>query len=66
MTLYFQLVIKDSLFALVSVENLIKKCRRLCEFANKSTRFYAEFYKQQEKQCDIFDKPSLKQDVETR
>ena len=60
-----QLVIHDGLFSLPSVETLIAKCRRVATFANHSTNFYTEFYNQQDI-YNIKNKPSLKQDVETR
>ena len=42
-----QLVIKDQIFCMLSVTNLLKKCRDLCSFANKSTNFYSEMKHQQ-------------------
>ena len=60
-----QLVIKEELFALPSVENVIKKARGLVGHANHSDKFYVEFYRQQEK-AGITNKKSLKQDVATR
>ena len=60
-----QLVIKDGLFVLPSVEDVIKKARSLVGHANHSDKFYAEFYRQQEKH-GITDRRSLKQDVSTR
>ena len=60
-----QLVIKDGLFVLPSVEDVIKKCRSLVGHANHSDKFYAEFYRQQEKH-GIMSRKSLKQDVATR
>ena len=60
-----QLAIKDGLFTLPSVETLIKKCKDLVTYANQSTIFYTEFYKQQDI-AGIEDRPSLKQDVATR
>ena len=61
----FQLAIKDGLFSLPSVEALIKKARDLVSFANQSTVFYTEFYKQQAL-LGITDRRTLKQDVATR
>lgn len=61
-----QLSIQDEIFALTSVENVIKKCKALAGFANSSTNFYTEFYKQQRLQQNITDRQSLKQDVDTR
>ena len=60
-----QLAIKDGLFTLPSVESLVKKARDLVSFANQSTVFYTEFYKQQDI-LGITDRPSLRQDVCTR
>ena len=60
-----QLSINDEIFSLVSVKNLIEKCRGLVGFANSSNKFYAELYKQQQI-IGIHDRPSLKQDIETR
>ena len=60
-----QLSINDEIFSLVSVKNLIEKCRGLIGFANSSNKFYAELYKQQQV-MGIHNRPSLKQDVETR
>ena len=61
-----QLVIKDEIFALPSVKTLIEKCRTLAGHANMSTKFYHEFYAQQEKQLGITNNQALKQDVVTR
>ena len=61
-----QLCIKDEIFSLPSVETLIKKCRALAGYANSSTNFYNEFYKQQRLIQDITDRQSLRQDVDTR
>ena len=63
--MYFQLVIKEEIFALSSVETLIKKCRDIVTYANSSDKFYAEFYKQQEA-MGITDRRSLKGDTPTR
>ena len=48
-----QLVIKDAIFVMPSVKSLIEKCRTLAGHANMSTKFYDEFYAQQEKQMGI-------------
>ena len=61
-----QLVIKSELFAMTSVESLIKKCRKLCTHANHSNIFYSEFYKQQEKQMELSRRLSLIQYIDTR
>ena len=61
-----QLVIKGNVYTLTSVETVIGKCRKLASFANQSTKFYTEFYKQQEDLLNITDRQSLLQDVETR
>ena len=61
-----QLVIKDGLFSLPSVENLILKCRNLASHANMSTNFYAEFYRCQSEFQNITDHRSLRNDVATR
>ena len=61
-----QLCIHDEIFALPSVENLIKKCKTLAGHANSSTKFYNEFYHQQRVIQNITDRQSLKQDVDTR
>ena len=61
-----QLVIKAELFSLLSVKNVIEKCRTLAGHANMSDQFYTEFYSQQEKQLGITNRQSLKQDVPTR
>ena len=60
-----QLALKDGIFTLVSVENLLKKCRAIVSFANMSNRFYTVFYEKQELN-DITDKRSLKTDCPTR
>ena len=60
-----QLAINDEIFKLPSVETLIKKCKTLAGFANSSTTFYNEFYKEQRLR-GITDRQSLKQDVDTR
>ena len=60
-----QLVIKEKLFVLKSVEDVITKARGLVGHANHSDKFYVEFYRQQEK-AGITDRKSLKQDVSTR
>ena len=61
-----QLVIKHTIFVKPSVENLIKKCHSLASFANQSTKFYTELYKQQEKQLNCTEKWSIRTDVDTR
>ena len=60
-----QLSIKDEIFSLQGVKSLIEKCRGIVGYANSSTKFYGELFKQQ-KLVDIFDEPCLKQDVDTR
>ena len=62
----FQLVIKAECFSLVSVENIIKKCRALVSHANQSTNFYVELYKQEEMQMGVTNRLNLIQDVPTR
>ena len=42
-----QLVIKDEIFGMKSVKDLLKKCRDLCSFANRSTNFYTVLKNQQ-------------------
>ena len=47
-----QLVIKKELFSSLSIQNLIEKCRKLCNHASHSTAFYSELYKQQNVQMN--------------
>ena len=62
-----QLSINDEIFSLRSVKTLIEKCRSIVGFANSSNKFYAELYRQQEAMTPpIFDRMSLKQDIDTR
>ena len=42
-----QLVIKNEIFCMASVSNLLKKCRDICSYANRSNNFYTELKKQQ-------------------
>ena len=48
-----QLVINDEVFQMASVKTLLKKCRDLCSFANRSTDFYTELKKQELIQINI-------------
>ena len=48
-----QLVIKDEVLNMNSVKKLLKKCRDLCSFANRSTGFYAELKLQQFRQMGL-------------
>ena len=42
-----QLCIKNEIFSMKSVATLLKKCKDVCSFANRSTNFYTEFKRQQ-------------------
>ena len=64
-----QLAIKDEVLNLVSVKKLVKKCRDLCSYANRSTAFYAELKLQQFRQMGISESEYLSlphSDTETR
>ena len=63
-----QLAIKDEIFSLKSVENVIGKCHKLHSHANMSTKFYTELYKQQKIQMNLGESECLrlKHDVQTR
>ena len=64
-----QLVIKADCFELPSVKALLTKCRDLVSFANQSTNFYTELYKNEELLMGIVNqanRKNLKQDVVTR
>ena len=61
-----QLVIKDHILGLASVETLIRKFQTLCSHASRSNAFYNELYRQQKIQMGL-DKPyRLMNDVATR
>ena len=69
MTHTIQLAIKDEVLNMNSVKKLLKKCRDLCSFANRSNFFYAEFKKQQFSQMGIQESDYLSlphSDTETR
>ena len=61
-----QLVIKEEIFALPSVEKVIKKCKDIVTFANSSNKFYPKFYHYQVTLQNITERLSLKGDVSTR
>ena len=61
-----QLVIKDKIFKMDSIENLIKKCRTLNTYASMSILFYTELYHQEKIQMDLTTEIRLQQDVPTR
>ena len=62
----FQLNIKDEMFGMLSVENLIEKCRKICTFANKSVQFANDITAAQEPLEEGKVAKQLQQDVVTR
>lgn len=61
-----QLCIKDELFDLTSVENLILKCRKVCKYANHGVEFVHELMLAQEPLEEGHHAKQLQQDVITR
>ena len=64
-----QLVVKEQIFSMVSVTSLLKKCRDLCSYANRSTKFNTVMRNQQFIQMGLSEANCLNlphSDTETR
>ena len=61
-----QLCIKDELFDMTSVENIILKCRKVCKYANHGVEFVHELMEAQEPLEEGHHAKQLQQDVITR
>ena len=62
----FQLVLNDEIFTMVSVETLVKKCRAVCTYGNKSWQFTQDLIKAQATEENQGQGKYLVQDVVTR